>query len=285
MKLHIIGSGCPDPRPERYGSAFILELGSSFFMIDCGPAATYKMAKMGMQPALIEHLFFTHHHSDHNADFPCFSLTRWDLDNGSLPPLNIYGPSPTSKFVDLLIGPKGAFAADLNSRLQHPASHHCHQARGGSLPRHPMNVKVSDIDSGKIAEGDSWSVTAARVQHVEPELISLAYRFDTDEGSILFAGDCAYCDSLQKLAEGVDTLVMCCTHFGNISKDITEVVTGTPCVAKTANIAGASRVISTHASPNFETPGMKEKAVCDIARNYDGAILFPDELTSIDLAK
>lgn len=254
-------------------------------MIDCGPGTTYKMAKIGMLPARIEYLFFTHHHSDHNADFPCFALTRWDLDPGDLPQLKVYGPPPTTQFINLLLGSKGAFAPDLNARIRHPASHYCHCARGGTLPRNPMNVEARDVDSGKVLQNDGWSVLAARVRHVEPELISLAYRFDTDEGSVLFAGDCAYCDSLQKLAEGVDTLVMCCTHFGNMPKDITDVVSGTPGVARTAESAGAKRVILTHASPNFETQGMKERAVADIARNYDGEILFPDELASIDLSR
>ena len=27
MKVHVIGSGCPDARPDRYGSAFVLEIG------------------------------------------------------------------------------------------------------------------------------------------------------------------------------------------------------------------------------------------------------------------
>jgi ribonuclease Z len=285
MKIHIIGSGCPDPRAKRYGSAFILEVGKDFIMIDCGPATTYKMAIMGLKPAQVEYLFLTHHHSDHNADFPCFSLTRWDLDNGSLPPLKVYGPVPTRRFVDLLIGSKGAFAPDIQSRLVHPASHACHQGRGGTLPRHEMNVEVHDVDSGKVAETDLWSATATRVQHVEPGLISLAYRFDTNEGSILFAGDCAGCDSLKELAQGVDTLVMCCTHFGNISRDITDVVAGTPDVAETAREAGVSRVILTHANQTFsEIPGVREKAISEVARNYDGAIFFPDEFTTIDTA-
>ena len=76
MRLHILGSGCPQPTPERYGSAFVLEVGAGSVMVDCGPATTYKMARMALMPGQIVHLFLTHHHSDHNADLPCFALTR-----------------------------------------------------------------------------------------------------------------------------------------------------------------------------------------------------------------
>ncbi|GAG30309.1 unnamed protein product, partial [marine sediment metagenome] len=78
MRLHVLGSGCPVPTPEHYGSSFILEVGTDLLMVDCGPATTFKMAQMGIMPGRVEHLFLTHHHFDHNVDLPCFALTRWD---------------------------------------------------------------------------------------------------------------------------------------------------------------------------------------------------------------
>jgi hypothetical protein len=75
LRLHVVGNGCPDPTPEHYGSSFILEVGADYVMVDCGPATTYKMVRMGIPPRKVGHLFFTHHHFDHNVDFPCFALT------------------------------------------------------------------------------------------------------------------------------------------------------------------------------------------------------------------
>ena len=89
MKIHIIGSGCPVPAKDTYGSAFLLEVGTDLALVDCGPATTYKMARMGITPGNIHHVFFTHHHFDHNVDFPCFALTRWDVSNGAEPPLQV----------------------------------------------------------------------------------------------------------------------------------------------------------------------------------------------------
>jgi len=142
------------------------------------------------------------------------------------------------------------------------------------------------VGPGLFAESGSWAASAARVHHVEPTLESLAYRFDTDEGSILFAGDCADCQELRQLAQGADTLVLACTYFGpgTLRPAIADVITGTTDVAAIAQEAGARRVVLTHVSPNFSKPGVKEKAVADVARAYGGDILFPGELTTVDLS-
>ena len=285
MQLHVLGSGCPHPAAEQYGSAFILEVGSELLMVDCGPATTYKMARMGLSPKAVEHVFLTHHHFDHNVDFPCFALTRWDQCIGTEPTLKVYGPPPTQAFVDRLLGVEGAFFDDWRSRVDHPASHACHQQRGGSLPRPAPSVDAKDVAPGRIAAADSWAATAARVRHVEPTLESLAYRFDTDEGSVVFAGDCADCPDLRELARGANTLVAACTHFGagSMRAAITDVITGTVEVAEIAQEAGVGRVVLTHVSPTFSKPGAKERAVADVARRYSGDIVFPAELATVEL--
>lgn len=285
MRLHVLGSGCPDPLPERFGSSFILEAGAESIMVDCGPATTYKMARMGIRPGRVGHLFFTHHHFDHNADFPCFALTRWDQSKGTEPPLQVYGPPPTRAFVDRLLGIDGAFFDDWNSRVKHPVAELCHTWRDGILPRRSPSIAVTEVAPDTVIQGDSWKVTAARVHHLEPYLQSLAYRFETSEGPIVFAGDCGDCAALRQLARGADTLVLACTHFGRAETPevVVEVITGTPEVAAIATEAGVGRVVLTHVSPNFSQPGVQERAIADVARHYPGAIFFPKELSTIDL--
>jgi ribonuclease BN (tRNA processing enzyme) len=285
MNLHIIGTGCPDARKQQYGSAFGLEIGGDLLLVDCGPATTYKMARMGLKETRVGHVFLTHHHFDHNADVPCFVLTRWDQSRGTEAPLQLYGPPPTERFADLLFGTEGAFAPDLQARVDHPASHECHQMRHGIMPRPGLKLDAHDVDSGMVADAAAWSCTAARVHHVEPCLISLAYRFNTDEGSVVFAGDCGDCNELREFAQGADTLVIACTHFGpgSTRPSVADVITGTPEVSAIANEAGVGRVVLTHTSPGYEKPGVKERAVAEIARSYDGAIIFPDELQTVQL--
>lgn len=285
LRIHVVGTGCPDARAERYGSAFVLDIGQESLLIDCGPATTYKMARMGIPPTRVNHVFFTHHHFDHNADFPCFALTRWDQCKGTEDPLRVYGPPPTESFVEALLGKSGAFFVDWDSRVKHPASHECHTQRGGVMPRPEPAIEAKDVTPGPIARSDSWTASAVHVHHVEPTMISMAYRFDTDRGSIVFAGDCGDCDELRRLAKGVDTLVLACTHFGcpEASPVIADVIIGTPQVVDILRECEPRCVILTHMSPNFERPDVRKRAVMEVTRSYKGVVLCPDELTTVDL--
>jgi ribonuclease BN (tRNA processing enzyme) len=79
-----VGSGGPVATPEAFGTSLVLKSRNDYLMFDCGPAATDKMVNLGLFPSNINHLFFTHHHSDHDLDYPAFLLTRWFDDSGHL---------------------------------------------------------------------------------------------------------------------------------------------------------------------------------------------------------
>ena len=80
--VFILGAGTPTPTPERFGSAFAIQIGDELAMVDCGPSATHKLVKSGLWPTDVDYLFFTHHHFDHDIDYPCFLLCRWDQSVG-----------------------------------------------------------------------------------------------------------------------------------------------------------------------------------------------------------
>ncbi len=282
LKLHVVGNGCPAPTAEHYGSSFIVEVGSECLMVDCGPATTYKMALMGIPLLRVGHVFLTHHHFDHNVDFPCFALTRWDQSKCTEPPLAVYGPPPTETFVERLLGEEGAFVDDWKSRVEHPVSLEIFKRRGGVLPRPAPAVEAKDVGPGKIAEGDSWVASATRVHHVEPGLESLAYRFDTDHGSIVFGADCGDCHTLRELARGADTLVIGCVYVGHSTR-YSDIVTGSGEAADVAQAAGVRRLILSHAAPGFSKPELKEKAIADAGQIFEGEVIFPDELTTVEL--
>lgn len=282
LQLHVVGNGCPAPTPEHFGSSFVLEVGSECLMIDCGPATTYKMTLMGISPGRVGHVFFTHHHFDHNVDFPCFALTRWDQSKCTEPPLKVFGPSPTRAFVERLLGEQGAFVDDWKSRVEHPVRLAIFKRRGGVLPRPAPAVEAKDAGPGETVRTDSWAARATRVHHVEPGLESLAYRFDTGHGSIVFAADCGDCPALRELARGADTLVIGCVYVGR-SKKYSDIITGSGEAADVARASGVRRLILSHAAPGFSKPEMKQKAIADAAQSFKGNILFPDELTTVDL--
>ena len=210
-RVLVLGAGTPTPIPDRFGSSFVLHLGEDHILFDCGPATTHKLAKVGLLPTQIDYLFFTHHHFDHDVDYPCFLLTRWDQSTGKEKELEVYSPTPTETLTHRLLDEKeGAFAHDWIARVNHPLSQQIHLNRGGTLPRRPPSVKAKDIGPGKVYKGKDWEVTAAVAEHVQPWLDSLAYRVDSLDGSIVFTGDTRACDSVTELSRGSDVMLCMC---------------------------------------------------------------------------
>ena len=124
--IHVLGAGTPTPTPNRFGAAFVVKTGSDQIMLDCGPAATHKLVKSGLWPTNINHLFFTHHHFDHDIDYPCFLLCRWDQSTGKEDILKVYGPKLTEQITrGILDKEEGLFAHDWIARVNHPLSQRC----------------------------------------------------------------------------------------------------------------------------------------------------------------
>jgi len=285
--LHVLGSGTPIPTTERYGSSYVLQLGDDYLMFDCGPATTHKLVKAGLFPTQIDYLFFTHHHYDHNVDYPCFLLCRWDQSTGRENRLHVWGPPPTKWITERLIGPDGAFSHDWKARVGHPASQRTHALRGGSLPRPVPSVDINDVGPGVVTQREQWVVTAAQARHVEPWLESLAYRVDADGASIVFAGDTGPCESVSELAHGADVLVISCWDhqdaMNKSAREIARAITGTLDVASMAQKCGVKTLIVTHTKPNISKPGARERVIGDIAHIYQGEIVFAEELMTLTL--
>ncbi len=283
--LYLLSSGTPTPTKLRFGTSHVLQLDRDYLMFDCGPASTYKLVQVGLFPTQINYLFFTHHHSDHNTDYPCFLLCRWDQSIGKERRLQVWGPPPTKWITERLIGPDGAFSHDLKARVQAPVSQSTHENRGGSLPRPELSLDVSDISPGVVIKNNRWTVTAARAHHVEPWLESLTYRVDSDEGSIVFTGDTSPCESVSKLSYGADVLVVNCWDHQEAMEMNGEAPgqTGTLDAAKMAQEADIKKLILTHTTPHLSEPGSRERGIRDIACIYQGEIIFGEELMRLVL--
>jgi ribonuclease Z len=282
--LHVLGAGTPTPTPERYGTSFVLQLGEEYLMFDCGPATTHKLVKMGIFPTQIGNLFFTHHHYDHNVDYPCFLLCRWDQSTGSESQLRVWGPPPTNWITERFIGSGGVFFHDLKSRMEHPASRRVHVHRGGSLPRPQPVVDATDIGPEEVIENDHWQVTTARARHFEPWLESLAYRVESERGTVVFAGDTGFCESVSRLAQKADVLVVSCFEdqdwMAKHAKEDAEIIMGTRDVARMAYDCEVKTLVISHYSTRIAGPDSMAHAVRDITQTYPGEVVFAEELTS-----
>lgn len=281
VKLHILGAGTPQPLAERWGSAYALQAERGTLMIDCGPAATHRLLRAGLKPTDVEWLFFTHHHSDHNVDYPCLMLFRWDQSTGE-PPLKVIGPPPTEEMTAKLFGPDGAFADDIRARMEDVASQRCHLQRGGTLPRAGPRYEARDVEPGAVIEGQGWTATCARGRHMQPLLWPLTWRFDFAGSSVCFTGDTAPSEEVVGMAAGVDTLVANAPQRQErLHPDLATCICGTLDAATLARDAGAGRLILVHLTSGLFSEG--ETAVSEMREIYDGEIVLAEELMSFDV--
>ena len=156
-------------------------------MLDCGLAARYKLVRSGIIELQVSHLFFTHHHSDHDAYYASFLLTRFDMYIGKDSTLKVYRPPPAESLTEKLIGEnQGAYWHNFVASANHPISLWAYRDRGGRLPRPIPEVTVKDIHPGKMISGPDWTIEYARVEHGQPYLDSLVCRVNTNNGTIVF---------------------------------------------------------------------------------------------------
>lgn len=279
MKIHTLGVGTPTPAAASWGSSFLVELGAERLMFDCGPAATSKMVKAGTLPTDVTQLFLTHLHFDHVVDVPALLLSRWDQGAGLIDAIDIYGPQPTARFIEDIVGPEGLFRDDINARIQAPTSHAVFTNRGGVLPRPRPRVNPTEIAAGDAVGNDRWRVRSSHAQHVQPFLDSLAYRIDTDAGSAVFTGDTEPCDPVRDLARGADVLFSMCWDFQSAMDECGENngQTGTVGAGQLAREAGVGKLVLVHHGPQLESPNARAAVIAEVQNEFDGEIIFADE--------
>ena len=285
VEIYVLGGGTPTPTAARFGSAHVLKVGDEYLMFDCGPAATHKLVKAGLFPTQIDHLFFTHHHFDHDIDYPCFLLCRWDQSIGQENQLRVYGPDLTEKITQGIIGDDGIFSHDWKARVNHPLSQQVFVNRGGTLPRPAPSVFAKDVEPGPVQTGDGWQVTSARAEHVQPWLDSLAYRVDTSQGSVVFTGDTQPCQTVTDLARGADMMLCMCWDDQEVMDQNGEAggQCGTIGAARMAQEAGVAKLVLVHIGAHLSAHGPMEKGIGDIRREFGGEIIFSEELMRIEL--
>jgi ribonuclease BN (tRNA processing enzyme) len=286
VQVTLLGAGVPTPTPRRFGSAYLLDVAGRTLLIDCGPATTYKLALAGRRTPEVSLLLFSHHHFDHNADYPCFVLTRWDQDVDQTP-LRVYGPPPTADLTAKLFeAPDGAWVTDWNARIEHGGSKQVFANRGGRRRRGPPQIDAVDIDATFVLEEDGFTVRAADTVHAQPFLESVAYRVDSEEGSVVFTGDTEPVDSVVDLARDADVLVCMCwdTDAAMEAEGLSRGMTGTPSAARMAAEAGVRMLVLTHIAPHLDIPAVRAAALRDAGAVFDGSIVFGEELQTLDVA-
>ena len=284
-QLRIVGAGTPSWSSDRWGTCFVLEICGQRLMVDCGPASTYKLYRMGIAPTTINHLFFTHLHSDHVSDYLCFLMTRFDQCIGAEPNLHVYGPQPIADITNAIWSPeRGVFWYDVLARTNHPMSVHAFHQRGGQGERPAPVVQVTEYADGQVAEGDGWTCYARTVKHAQPYMECYGFRFETDEGVVAFSGDTAPTQSVVDLARDADLFVMEAVHREADIQTFPSVVseTGTLSAGRMAAEARAKRLVINHQSFTLEPPEVATQGIAEVKSEFDGPVFWGRDMMDVE---
>ena len=191
-RLILLGTGGgPRPRKASSGSAQVIVSNGVAYVIDCGDGVARQLAFAGVPLPSLRHVFITHQHSDHTADYGNLILLAWTAGLNSR--VDTWGPPPLARMTQLFFEMN---ASDVDMRI----------ANEGRTPLAPL-VHVHELrEGGPVTSDGNVTVTAALVDH-PPVVPAFGYRFDARDRSLVISGDTAPSRNLAKLAAGADVLV------------------------------------------------------------------------------
>jgi ribonuclease BN (tRNA processing enzyme) len=278
-RLILLGTG-GGPRPRRTSSApaQVIVSNGAAYVVDCGDGVARQLVLAGVPLPSLRHIFLTHHHSDHNADYGNLLWLAWAA--GLRTRVDTWGPPPLAKMTQLFFEMN---AYDINTRI----------ADEGRVPLVPL-VHVHELSQGGLVmEDENVKVTAALVHH-PPVVPAFGYRFDGRDRSIVISGDTTPSDNLIKLAQGADVLV----HDALYTPGVDRLVAGVPNAttlkqsilshhttaedaARVAQAAGVKMLVLSHLVP-AEDPAVTDQMWIDAARkHFLGSVVVGKDLLEI----
>lgn len=321
------------PGSDRAGIASALSVGDRYYLVDAGEGIGPRLRESGLGDPLgisqrgplqdLRAVFLTHLHSDHVVDLNNVLLTGlanglpsvrekvqiWGPGNrGALPP--VFGPAPappvvapenptpgTRETVDLLVR---AFATDYNDRARDnrlPVPEQLFQGYDVPIPAEylgdPNGNPHPRMSPVPFYEDDRVRVSTTLVQHA-PVFPALAYRFDTEDGSVVFSGDTGPSENLIELAQGADVLVHEVIDKGwvegllpsprndaqeGLFQHLLHAHTTTEEVGQVAEKAGVKTLVLSHLVPG----NADEKVWRQASNGFSGKLIVGNDLDQIGI--
>ncbi|HIH2749979.1 Ribonuclease BN [compost metagenome] len=276
-------------------------------------------------------IFLTHLHSDHTVDYFNLFLFGWYNGlTGVKQPVHVYGPGPRGQLEPIftppgqpprkepaLVNPENptpgtvdmtnylyqAFAVDINDRLRDAGRQDLrelikvHDIKLPHIPgfKSPNETPEPEMAPFVIHEDDRVRVSATLVNHF-PIWPAYAYRFDTDDGSVVFSGDTCPSKNLIRLAKDVDVLVHEVIDVAWVDALFPPPVTAKEeafknhllsshtsidDVGKVAEAAGAKTLVLSHIAPGHAPKENLMRA----QRNFSGQLIVGDDLMQIGVGR
>ena len=270
--------GGPRPRTASSASAQAIVSNGVAYVIDCGDGVARQMAFAGIPLASLRHIFVTHQHSDHTADYGNLIWLAWTAGLSSR--VDTWGPPPLDRMTRLFLEMN---RSDIDTRI----------ANEGRVPLAPL-VRVHELrDGGAVLMDENVKITATLVDH-PPVVPAFAYRFDASDRSIVISGDTAPSKNLVKLAAGADVLVHSVMYPAAIDRLVARVPNASALKAsilahqtsaedagRVAQDAGVKTLVLSHFVPP-DDPAVTEAMWHEAAgRHFRGIVIVGKDLLEV----
>lgn len=201
-RLILLGTqGGPRVSVERAQSANLLWVNATPYLIDAGNGVARQLALIHLEPSDIHHIFITHNHDDHNADWGTLMGLAWT--DGNTSPITVYGPPGTQSMLQGFLqyfAPNAAAHYMEGSHVPPAQTMRAKEIHAAGLVYEDANVRVAAVENchyhfAKGTPGYGWQK-------------SFALRFEARDRVIVFSGDTGQCGHVMaEFAKGADILV------------------------------------------------------------------------------
>jgi ribonuclease BN (tRNA processing enzyme) len=248
------------------------------YVVDCGDGVARQLAFAGVPLTNIRHIFITHNHSDHNADYGNLILLSWAV--GLRTKLDTLGPQPLERMTKLFFEMNDY---DIMTRINDERR----------VPLAPL-VRVHELNQGgPVMQDENVKVTSVLVHH-PPVVPAFGYRFDAADRSIVISGDTAPSDDLIRLARGADVLVHDALYVPGVDRMVARVRnapdlkrsilshhTTAEDAGRVAQAAGVKVLVLSHLVPP-DDPAITDQMWIDAARvHFRGPVIVGKDLLEV----
>ena len=278
-RLILLGTaGGPRPRKSRASPAQVILANNEGYVVDCGNGVAIQLVRAGVPLKAVRHVFVTHQHSDHNADYGNLLLLAWA--SGLQSRVDTWGPPPLARMTNLFFEMN---AYDIHTRISDE----------GRVPLVPLVHAHQITESGVVMKDENVTVTGVLVEH-PPIAPAFGYRFDSRDRSIVISGDTKRSEALIRLAQGadvlvhealypeaVDRLVAPLPNATALKKSILSHHTPAEDVGRVATAAGVKTLVLSHLVPAEDASVTDQMWIDAVRSTYKGRIIVGRDLLEI----
>ena len=197
--ITILGSASGMPNPDRNGSGYLLQVGESLSLFDCGSGVAASFLRNGFDITRLDRIFISHTHADHVSDLAVFVQMLHGQSVGRR--LDVYLPED-------FIRPFQVYLAGLyliEERLRFDLRLH----------GYGEGVIYDDTFRVEAVPNSHQSVLIPEFrQHGYPNRMEcFSFLVTVDDKRVLYSGDVGSFDDIQRLLDDLDLAIVEITHF------------------------------------------------------------------------